>query len=240
MSEDEEFNGIYLCTDEHLEFIDALKTSANFSKEVLNNTYAMKWLILALHAALQGACVCALESIHGQTDGSLSVKSQKEYAETKRFAEEYQDIVAEYNNGDRKKFDQLSKGVRNALLREPKLADFLTLFEWIKNPERLLPPYTFNQNIGIYGDVKRLHKLRNNVIHFTPKGWSVELSGMPRIVSSVTEVIEHLAVKQPSFTSHLTDENVQQVKQSLEDIRNNISEWARQHNLQDGPRPAPG
>ena len=249
MGEDKEFNlfsegksstGIYLRTDEHLEFIDALKTSANFSKEVLDNSYAWKWLILALHASLQGACVCALESIYGQSYGSLSDSSRKKYVETITLSEEHQDILVEYNNGDRKRFDQLSKDERDILLRKPRMADLLTLYKRIKNSERLRPPYTFRGNENIQADIKSIKDLRNNFIHFVPKGWSINLSGMPHIVSCVTEVIEHLAVKHCSFPQHLSDEDKKQIEKSLKDIRNNVAQWARLHDIQVGPRPTPG
>ncbi|MFX0195729.1 MAG: hypothetical protein ACFFCW_06365 [Candidatus Hodarchaeota archaeon] len=43
--------------------------------------------------------------------------------------------------------------------------------------------------------IKRLREdLRNNFEHFTPKGWSIEVSGMPKIVSDTLDVIEFLAL----------------------------------------------
>ena len=219
MAEGEDSNGIYLRTDEHLEFIDALNTSAYFSKEVLNNTYAMKWLILALHASLQGACVCALRGYDTSGVSVLSNASRKEWL---NWFEESRD------NGD---------------LPAPefeKLADLKTLYKRVTKTSELRHPFTFHQDSKINFDVKRLNSLRNNFIHFVPKGWSIELSGMPRIVSSVTEVIEHLVIRHPSAPHHLTDDNRNQVGQSLQDIRNNIAQWARRHDIQNGSRPLPG
>ena len=31
-------------------------------------------------------------------------------------------------------------------------------------------------------DIRRLHSFRNEFVHFTPKGWSLEIAGLPRIV----------------------------------------------------------
>jgi len=35
--------------------------------------------------------------------------------------------------------------------------------------------------------------VRNNFEHFIPTGWSIEISGMPEIVSDLVDVIEFLA-----------------------------------------------
>ena len=50
----------WLRTDEIEEFIDALERAAMFAKQLTDDVKAWKWLIIALHSALQGACVCAL------------------------------------------------------------------------------------------------------------------------------------------------------------------------------------
>ena len=45
-------------------------------------------------------------------------------------------------------------------------------------------------------DVKTLSEmLRNNFEHFMPMGWSIEISGMPDLLKSVSDIIEHLAFK---------------------------------------------
>ena len=50
----------WLRTDEIEEFIDGLEHSAMFAKQLTDDVKFWKWLIIALHSALQGACVCAL------------------------------------------------------------------------------------------------------------------------------------------------------------------------------------
>ncbi len=221
-------SGIYLHTDEHLEFIDALKKSVLFSNEILNNNYAWKWLILALHAALQGACVCALRGYDSAGINILSDKKPKKLS------------GLSYREAMWKWLDVDSRNTPHPPYPDEELADFLTLFKRVKNEKELRLPFTFYQDSEINRDVKKLHSLRNDFIHFIPKGWSIKLSGMPRIVSSVTEVIGHLAIKHPSFAHHLTEENHRQIEQSLDGIRNNIAQWARQHDIQNGSRLSPG
>ena len=40
--------------------------------------------------------------------------------------------------------------------------------------------------------IKNLNKLRNNFIHFIPKAWCIEVSGLPLLIKNSLEVIEFL------------------------------------------------
>ena len=41
-------------------------------------------------------------------------------------------------------------------------------------------------------DMRKLHRLRNDFAHFTPKGWCIELAGLPRIIEATLRLIERL------------------------------------------------
>jgi hypothetical protein len=41
-------------------------------------------------------------------------------------------------------------------------------------------------------DLKKLHFLRNELSHFTPKGWSIELAGLPRLIDVALKLVERL------------------------------------------------
>ena len=41
--------------------------------------------------------------------------------------------------------------------------------------------------------VKMLNHLRNEFIHFLPKGWSLEASGLPQVVKDCVNIIAFLA-----------------------------------------------
>lgn len=62
------------------------------------------------------------------------------------------------------------------------LADFFMLFD--RTAIALSP--------GDAKDIKRLHRLRKNFMHFTPKSWSIELEGLPRIIDAALRLIERL------------------------------------------------
>lgn len=72
---------------------------------------------------------------------------------------------------------------------EPWLANFLELFERAKTRTG------FPATPEIDADLKRLVEFRNDFIHFVPKGWSIELAGLPRILGNALAVVEHLGWK---------------------------------------------
>jgi hypothetical protein len=61
-------------------------------------------------------------------------------------------------------------------------------------------------------DIRRLHReFRNNFVHFTPRGWSIEKAGLPRIVGAAIDATEVLIWQprmnedqQPRLTDALT------------------------------------
>lgn len=69
---------------------------------------------------------------------------------------------------------------------EPWLASFLELYGRMKQRTH------FSTSTDADRDIERLVKFRNDFIHFTPKGWSIELAGLPRILQNALAVVEHL------------------------------------------------
>lgn len=69
---------------------------------------------------------------------------------------------------------------------EPWLANFLELYERMKSRTG------FPATPEIDKDIRRLVSFRNDFMHFTPKGWSIQLAGLPRILANALSVVEHL------------------------------------------------
>lgn len=69
-----------------------------------------------------------------------------------------------------------------------KLDDFLPLYKKIKTAACFRQPFPatalHDQHLG------KLHELRCQFIHFTPCGWSIELAGLPNIVSAATDIAD--------------------------------------------------
>ena len=58
-------------------------------------------------------------------------------------------------------------------------------------------------------------EFRNEFEHFKPKGWSIEIHGMPEIAIDVLEVIRFLALETNTYV-HLNEENRNLVEQLIE------------------------
>jgi hypothetical protein len=122
-------------------------------------------MIVGAQNALQGAMVCALDREDTSGLSVLSDNSEKKWA---KWLEESRD---------------------NPNLPKPKqeLAHFDVLLKRCK--AKLLLDLTAGQE----ADIKRLHDhFRNNFAHFTPKGWSIEKAGLPRIIGAALYAVENL------------------------------------------------
>jgi hypothetical protein len=69
---------------------------------------------------------------------------------------------------------------------EPWLAHFLELYDRMKSRTGFAATAEIDQ------DIKRLVSFRNDFMHFTPKGWAIQLAGLPRILANALSVVGHL------------------------------------------------
>lgn len=94
---------------------------------------------------------------------------------------------------------------------EPWLASFLELYD------RMKARTGFPATAEIDADIKRIVSLRNDFMHFTPKGWSIQLAGLPRIFENALLVVEHLDRNGHVFWYEASDQVA--ARASLERIR---------------------
>lgn len=157
---------VWFRTDEFKEATLSLEKVAETSEQIVNDLSQWRWLIISLHNALQGFMVLALRGTN-----SLSIL-------TKKSAEEW--LVAYEDGGHLPTYE--------------KLDSFLNLYKKIKSDRMLM--YGHSQIFVPQGSqgrsIKKINKFRNEFIHFIPKGWSIELSGMPRICTDCLSIIEFL------------------------------------------------
>ena len=168
---------VWLRTDEIEEVLKTLSACKDFLERACDDIAYWKWVSIALHNAVQGAMVVGLR----RTDGfgpireDIAKKWYKAYRET----------------GETKRIKE-------------KLMNFLELYEKIKKKGTLqmvsvscyVPPD--NQDLAM----EKLNEIRNDFIHFVPKGWSLELSGAPTLCLSVLNVIEFLVTECAAFMMH--------------------------------------
>lgn len=71
-------------------------------------------------------------------------------------------------------------------------------------------------------DIVRLHShFRNSFIHFTPKGWGIEKTGLPRIIGAAINMVEKL-MGMDVMGVRLDEGQVVRLRSSLVDIRRSL------------------
>lgn len=68
---------------------------------------------------------------------------------------------------------------------------------------------------------RRLHNMRNDFSHFTPRGWSIELAGLPGIFLNMIEVIEIISNDDSPFW-HMNDDDKLRLRDLLELLKAEI------------------
>lgn len=161
---------LYLRVDEREDAINALEHCAEIAS-VLAKPANWKWCLISIHNALQGALVCTLSG----TDqaGALDDSSFKKWHEWLKASRSNPDLQPP---------------------RREKLADLLTLLKRAETKDWMAEfggkPIAVTPEVR--KDIAHLNSLRNDFIHFTPKGWSIELAGLPRILLNACSLIDHL------------------------------------------------
>jgi predicted aminopeptidase len=142
-----------------------------------------KWAIIAAHSVLQGSLICVLL---GKDDkGHLSEASRKDF------------------------FRWVEDSRTNPAIQRPKerVADFPALLKRAKNPAWMSMSDGMPIKLGADADrdLKRLHELRNEFMHFSAPGWSIEVAGLPRIVNVPVKLAQLLLLTHPASTLRLYD-----------------------------------
>lgn len=154
-------------TDEEQDALVSLELVTEHLPRVVANVHHWKWVILGLHSSLQGFMVLALQGTN-----ALNVLTDKS---AKAWMENYE-----------------KKGTNHP---ELKLDEFPNLYKKIKSDRmemyaesrQFIPSGTQDDSFN------RLKSLRNDFIHFVPKAWLIDVSGLPHIVIDIISIIEFLA-----------------------------------------------
>lgn len=88
-----------------------------------------------------------------------------------------------------------------------KLDSYLNLYKKVKPKEwgQVSGNVRFVPEGSEGGDIKRLNSLRNEFIHFTPKGWRLEVGGLPRIALATARLISFIALETTNVFWHKPD-----------------------------------
>jgi hypothetical protein len=159
-------NPQYLRTDERLDTEGSLRKAAETIAFVREDPSEWKWILIAVHSAVQGSFVLALD----RGNGLLTLKSKHAAAWLKAY------------RSDEKFTGRLDLDYFGELYRKVKghaLSKGSTRFEATESHDKA---------------VEHLNELRNGFIHFGAKGWSIELGGLPTICLNCLQIVGHLAL----------------------------------------------
>ena len=162
----------YLILDEFEDVIASLKMALHSFELAEFDCRFWKSAIVFTHAALQGACVCLLT----RTDGTGTLAQKNEKALMNKL---YGD------NADGRLIDNPKAAWPDEFIATlPELLSRLPGGLAMKLPERNAANYGWDRA----GDMRRLHEFRNQFAHFPPTSWSLELDGLPRILSAAIKL----------------------------------------------------
>ena len=157
----------FAVTDTFVETVSALEVSSDELELVLKDSYRWKWVILALHSALQGMMALALKGGNG-----LRVLKPKD---AKRWLDAYESGAP--------------------LPADLEMDSFLNLYEKIKSDTILF--YVTSKKFtpeGTQGkSIKDLNRLRNQFVHFTPCTLALILNGLPEMTIDCLKIAWFLA-----------------------------------------------
>ena len=208
----------FLRIDERSDVLTSLSACLVCLRHCEDDPGLWKWAILTLHSAM----VCHLSGTAQL--GALSEKS----------ASDWLDWHERDRKGEIRRIDCGTNelGIPRYRFAEgsgpppERLADARELFKRLDDELKRIEPGAgglVEITVSERASFQRLHGLRNNFSHFTPKGWSIEIDGLPSMFLNVLGIIEKIATDPWPFrhmdTGELTkrDELIRQLGAVLEE-----------------------
>lgn len=160
-------------TDEREDVAGSIRHIIRTAHFVGEDTHAWKWVIIALHSALQGACVCHLTT----TAAPMGA-------------------ISETNNRQWVAYFEESRTNPNAKPPKAHLMCLPELLKAIRKPNSA-GNHSNGNGIAISGSelnwLIRFHnEFRNQFTHFVPMAWSIEVSGIPLITKLIARIIRDI------------------------------------------------
>ncbi|MEQ1499240.1 MAG: hypothetical protein ABL914_11305 [Novosphingobium sp.] len=195
---------VWLETDECEDVLSSVRHCSVSFGLAETDLHAFKWVILSLHSALQGSCVCHLVG----TAGPLG-------ATTKRNATEWCVYYAA------KVDEQVSRP-------KTKIAELPELLKRIRKENSAGDGSQGSEIQLTDSDLqwwKRTHdRMRNQFVHFEPMGWSIELSGIPELVLVTSRIIKEIESNGWAFR-HMSDEWRCTLCEEIRNLETRARDW---------------
>ncbi len=216
------YEDAYLSVDEARNALDYLERAHEYILQVERDLWAWKWVCIALHGALYGFAVTALGSSNSWY--VQKYRSGKKERQRKRdgFWKDHERMAEAYKKGENPD-------------KEKKLIGWREALEWLKEPDywwRNDNPRAGKTLVENWESVEFLaDNLRNEFMHFAPKGLSLGLLRFPKICMDVLDVIEDIVcnTRRSAMLSdpELREPVVRMVEESKKHLKN--TKWYREY-----------
>lgn len=185
----------WIQTDAPEDVAGSIRQAIRAAQLVADDAQAWKWVVISLHSALQGACVC-----------HLTTTAEPIGAVTKTNAKQWRAYLEE------------SRENPNAKPPKTILMSLPDLLKAVRKPCSAGD----SSNVGGIGIsetelnwLQRFHAdIRNQFTHFEPMSWSIEVSGIPEIAKLVARIIGEILECGWAFR-HLESAQREELKQNL-------------------------
>ena len=164
----------WIRTDEAEDVAGSIRHALRVAPSLADDPQAWKWVMLALHSALQGACVCHLTTTAAPV-GAL----------TKQNTGEWLDFF------EKQRIDPAAK--------PPSKTHLLNLPDLLRAVRKARSAGDRSNAAGVtlsdaeLAWLKRIHgEVRNQFVHFEPMGWSIEVSGVPDLARLIVRVFSEM------------------------------------------------
>ena len=207
----------WLSVDEATDVVASLAHFQRCRNLINEDSTAWKWAIISLHNALQGSMTCHLAGTANL--GCLSNKSASQWLE---WNDKNRRGEIGWVHSPADEFGIVGRRPASKKDRVPRqyLANAKDMFDRLHKENLRVEagcgavlPITLSQR----GSFQILNNLRNQFTHFTPMGWSIEVSGLPTIFGDMLEVIRMIAADPWPF-QHLDEANQKQLGQLLKHL----------------------
>lgn len=163
----------WISTDEASDVAGSIRHILRVGEFTDVDPQSWKWLALALHSALQGACVCHLTT----SFTPIGAVTQRNATAWLAFHEERR---------------------TNPAAKPPK-TDLMSLPDLLKAARKPHSAGDQSNAVGVqlsdaeFNWLRRFHNdIRNQFVHFAPMGWSIDVSGIPELAKLVARIIEEI------------------------------------------------
>lgn len=186
---------VWVRTDEAEDVAGSVRHVIRTAHFVGEDPQSWKWVVIALHSALQGACVCHLTTTAAPV-GAVERRNA-------------QDWLAYFD-----------RSATDAAATPPKthLMGFVDLLKAVRKPNSAGDGSDVRIAISDseLGWLRKFHEdIRNQFTHFEPMGWSIDMSGIPEIAKLVARIIGDILDTGWAFR-HLDSEQSQDLRRDVQ------------------------